>query len=50
MNKNIKLNITAIMTIKQVEELCSVMNKTTPIIISVFAGRVADTGIDLFPI
>ena len=39
MNKNVKLNITAIMTIKQVEELCSVMNNSTPIIISVFAGR-----------
>ena len=49
MNKNVKLNITAIMTIKQVEELCSVMNNSTPIIISVFAGRVADTGIDPIP-
>ena len=33
MNKNVKLNITAIMTIKQVEELCR-YNDSTPIIIS----------------
>ena len=49
MNLNIKLNITAIMTLKQIEELCTIMNKTTPIIISVFAGRVADTGVDPVP-
>lgn len=49
MNLNVKLNITAIMTLKQVEELCGIMNKTTPIIISIFAGRVADTGVDPVP-
>ena len=49
MNLDVKLNITAIMTLKQVEELCKIMNKTTPIIISVFAGRVADTGVDPVP-
>ena len=49
MNLNVKLNITAIMTLNQVEELCGIMNKTTPIIISIFAGRVADTGVDPVP-
>ena len=49
MNLNVKLNITAIMTLNQVEELCGIMNKITPIIISVFAGRVADTGVDPVP-
>lgn len=40
------LNVTAIMTIKQVEDAISVLSKRTPSIVSVFAGRIADTGRD----
>lgn len=42
----IKQNITAILEFKQVEELYNHLNKDTDNIISIFAGRIADTGID----
>ena len=42
----IKQNITAILEFKQVEELYDHLNKDTGNIISIFAGRIADTGID----
>lgn len=41
---NIKLNITAVMTLSQVHKITSVINPDVPIYISVFAGRIADTG------
>jgi len=44
--KGIQLNITAILTKKQVEETSKVLNPEIYSIISVFAGRIADTGID----
>ncbi len=42
----IKCNVTAILTIQQVEEIYKISNNTTEVIISIFAGRIADTGID----
>ena len=42
----IQLNITAILSEKQVEETSNVLNNETFNIISVFAGRIADTGIN----
>ncbi len=42
----IKLNITAVMTEQQVEEILKYLNKDVESIISVFAGRIADTGRD----
>ena len=48
--KKIKLNITAIMNIDQVKNTLSVLNIDVPSIISVFAGRVADTGYDPIPL
>ena len=47
---NIKLNITAIMTLDHVKSVVSVLNHDTPSIISVFAGRIADTGRDPIPV
>jgi len=41
---NIKLNITAIFTKSQINTVFKVLNKSTPAIISIFAGRIADTG------
>ena len=41
---DIKLNITAITKDEQVLDIS--FNKTTPIIVSIFAGRIADTGIN----
>jgi transaldolase len=49
-NQGIKLNITAIMTISQLESLATVINSETPSITSIFAGRIADTGKNPIPI
>ena len=46
LDKNIKVNITAVMTRKQIKELIPFMKSSTDVILSVFAGRIADTGID----
>lgn len=48
-DKGIKLNITAILTVEQVKSLMPIIQKDTHIIISVFAGRIADTGRDPIP-
>ncbi|MFA7360070.1 MAG: transaldolase [Candidatus Kapaibacterium sp.] len=48
--KGIKLNITAILTLKQVQDLFNALNEKSKSIISVFAGRIADTGVDPVPI
>jgi transaldolase len=45
----IVLNITAIMTVEQVREIAAALSESTPAIVSVFAGRVADTGVDPVP-
>ena len=45
----IVLNITAIMTVEQVREIADALAEATPAIVSVFAGRVADTGVDPMP-
>lgn len=47
---NIKLNITAIFTFEQVRKLIKILNPKTPAYISIFAGRIADTGRDPVPI
>lgn len=44
------LNITALMTPKQVEMVAACLNPDVPAIISVFAGRIADTGRDPVPL
>ncbi len=48
--QGLKLNITAIMTVEQVEQVIKAIDKNTPSVISVFAGRIADTGYDPVPI
>ena len=47
--KNIKLNITAVYTSKQTEQILKKINKKTKVIISIFAGRMADVGKDPIP-
>src|SRR5437868_6751008 len=44
--EGIQLNVTAILTAKQVEEVRENLSPQTAAIISIFAGRVADTGVD----
>ena len=46
---NIKLNITAVYTAKQTKQILKRINKKTKVIISIFAGRMADTGKDPIP-
>ena len=47
--KNIKLNITAVYSSKQTKQIIKKINKNTKVIISIFAGRMADKGIDPIP-
>jgi len=47
--KKIKLNITAVYSAKQTEKILSKINKKTKVIISIFAGRMADSGKDPVP-
>jgi len=44
--KGLKLNVTAIFTVEQVNSVVEVLSPGTDNIVSVFAGRIADTGID----
>lgn len=46
----IKLNVTAIMTEGQIEEVFHAIDSSTPSYISIFAGRIADTGVDPLPL
>ena len=46
----IKLNVTAIFTLEQVHDVVQALDAKTPSVISVFAGRVANAGIDPMPI
>ena len=46
----VKLNLTALMNLEQVAEVAQVLGDGPPAYISVFAGRIADTGRDPVPI
>ena len=48
--ENIKLNITAVYTAQQTSRILENINKKTKVIISIFAGRMADKGKDPLPI
>ena len=44
--EGVKLNVTAILTLAQVEGVTTALNPKVPAVVSVFAGRIADTGVD----
>ena len=46
----VKLNVTALLTQAQVEGVAQVLSKDVPAVVSVFAGRIADTGRDAKPL
>lgn len=46
----VKLNITALLTVAQVATVVDALNPAVPSVISIFAGRIADTGVDPTPI
>lgn len=48
-NEGITLNVTAIMGMQQVRDVVKNLALDTPAIVSVFAGRIADTGVDPVP-
>jgi len=45
-NADIKLNITAVYSAKETKKILNTINKKTKVIISIFAGRAADSGKD----
>ena len=45
-NQGVSCNVTAIFTIKQTKEIIDISNDKSPLILSIFAGSIADTGID----
>ena len=47
--EEVKLNVTALMTLSQVSEIEKILNPEIPSYVSIFAGRIADTGIDPVP-
>ena len=47
--QKVKLNVTAVMTLAQVRDVVAVLDPNVPSYVSVFAGRIADTGVDPMP-
>jgi len=50
LDRGMKLNVTAIFTQEQLDGLRSVLKPADDVIVSIFAGRIADTGIDPMPL
>ena len=48
--QGVKLNVTAILTLDQVSGVAQALNPAVPSVVSVFAGRIADTGVDPMPL
>jgi transaldolase len=47
--QGVKLNVTALFTLKQVAGVAEALNPRVPSVVSVFAGRIADSGVDPVP-
>jgi transaldolase len=47
---NVRVNVTAVLTGEQVRRIAETLNPGAPAVVSVFAGRVADTGVDPVPL
>jgi len=48
--ERVQLNVTAILTLKQVRDVAGALLPDVPAVVSVFAGRIADTGRDPVPV
>jgi transaldolase len=48
--QNVKLNVTALLTLAQVRDVAAALNPEVSSVVSIFAGRIADTGVDPMPI
>ena len=49
-SEGVKLNVTALLTLEQVKGVADALNPEVASVVSVFAGRIADTGVDPLPI
>lgn len=49
-DQKVKINVTALMTLDQVRNVVVSLNPNIPSYVSVFAGRIADTGLDPVPL
>ena len=49
-HQGVQLNITAILTLDQVRDVAAALDSKVPSVVSIFAGRIADTGVDPMPI
>jgi transaldolase len=49
-DRQVKLNVTAITTLEQIRDILPALNPAIPSFVSVFAGRIADTGRDPLPV
>jgi len=49
-HSGVKVNVTAVFTLDQVREAAVALGGGAPAVVSVFAGRIADTGLDPIPI
>jgi transaldolase len=49
-SEGLSLNVTAILTLEQVRETAAALEPGSASIVSVFAGRIADTGVDPLPV
>jgi transaldolase len=47
--EGVKLNVTAVLTLSQVRTVAEALSESVPAVVSVFAGRIADTGVDPEP-
>ena len=48
--EGVKVNVTALLTVSQVKAVAAALSPSIPAVVSVFAGRIADTGVDPLPI
>lgn len=49
-DEGIKVNVTAVMSVDQVDNVCNALSPSIPNYVSIFAGRIADTGRDPIPL
>jgi len=50
LNEKMKLNVTALFTQNQLDELRNILKPEDDVLVSIFAGRIADTGVDPLPL
>ncbi|MBX3454248.1 transaldolase [Ferrovibrio sp.] len=48
--RGVQVNVTAMFTLQHVRDIVAALDAKTPAILSIFAGRIADTGVDPMPL